>query len=297
MEDFSPLSQPRRIPLAMPNPAWLQDHRFLGQAVLPGVWALEQLARTVGRVFPEVALTACTAMRFEKFLTLPPPDIEVVDAVVDLTPSPDGAIEAALLTRHVAPKSGISRMKTHARACFGQPRGGDDEWASKMRPDGISTDAFQVAPDRLYGELVPFGRIFRNIVSTVRLDAGGARATVAGGNPKDEDAYLRLGSPFPLDAAFHAACAWAQRYRGIVAFPVALQQRLILRPACFGQHYEADIRFRGEEGDRLFFDLDLNEGEGRLCEMVRGLAMRDVSSGKLRPPDWIRIDAGAGDPA
>lgn len=197
MEDFSPLSQPRRIPLAMPNPAWLQDHRFLGQAVLPGVWALEQLARTVGRVFPEVALTACTAMRFEKFLTLPPPDIEVVDAVVDLTPSPDGAIEAALLTRHVAPKSGISRMKTHARACFGQPRGGDDEWASKMRPDGISTDAFQVAPDRLYGELVPFGRIFRNIVSTVRLDAGGARATVAGGIQKMKTHICGWDRPFP----------------------------------------------------------------------------------------------------
>jgi len=299
MENLSPLSAPRRIPLAIPNPAWLQDHRFMGQAVLPGVWALEHLARAVGRAFPDVALTSCEAVRFDKFLVLPAPAIKAIDAFVDLTPLSDGRIEAALLTRHVAPQSGISRMKTHAGARFGLPDSADQDLTTEPSSPPAQSDAFQVAPDRLYPELVPFGHAFQNIVSSVVLFRSGARARVTGENPEgeDKDAPLRMGSPFPLDAAFHAACAWAQRYRGIVAFPVALQQRLIQHPACFGQHYEAHIRFQGEEGACLLFDLNLRDGEERLCEVVRGLAMRDVSGGELRPPDWIRFDAGAGDPA
>ncbi|MCK7514471.1 MAG: hypothetical protein MZV70_67625 [Desulfobacterales bacterium] len=39
----------------------------------------------------------------------------------------------------------------------------------------------------------------------------GASATVSGGNFPEAEGPL--GSPFPLDAAMHAACAWGQRYR------------------------------------------------------------------------------------
>ena len=287
MADFPPLNSPRRMPLAIPNPGWLQDHRFLGQAVLPGVWALEQLARTVGRAFPEVALTCCTTVRFEKFLTLPP-DIEEIDAVVDLAPLSDGLVEAVLLTRHVAPKSGIARMKPHARACFGLTGPADHDWPPEPLPIDSQRAVCEVAAERLYAEMVPFGDAFQNIIAPVRLEAGGARTRVSGGRLADEGASLQLGSPFPLDAAFHAACAWAQRFRGIVAFPVALQQRLIRRPTRFGQGYEADIRFREEQDENLLFDLDLRDHDGRLYEIVRGLGMRDVSGGRLQPPDWIR---------
>jgi len=297
MEDLSPLSGSLRIPLTIPNPEWLSDHRFLGQAVLPGVWALELLARVVGDAFPDMVLTSCAAVRFDKFLALPPVDTAGVDALVDLTLSAGGAIDAALLTRHVAPTSRISRMKTHVRACFGRSADHGAEEPAKQSHDGTAADVFQVPPDRLYAEMVPFGRAFRNIISTVMLDAGGARATVAGGNPIDRGTSPRLGSPFPLDAALHAACAWGQRFRGIVAFPVALQQRLIRRPTRFGQRYDAQIRFRGDEEDRLLFDLALHEDDGRLCEVVRGLAMQDVSGGRLQPPDWIRFEADAGNPA
>jgi hypothetical protein len=282
--------------LTIPNPEWLQDHRFLGQAVLPGVWALEHLARVVGGALPDIALTSCAAVQFDKFLALPSPDIKVVDMVVDLTPSPKGSIEASLSTRHVAAKSGISRMKTHVRACFGPSLDYGAQGPPRLLDD-TAKDVFEVPPDRLYAEMVPFGPVFQNIVSPVRLDAHGARAMVSGGDPRSEYASLKLGSPFPLDAAFHAACAWAQRYRGTVAFPVALQQRLIRKLTGFAQHYEAQIRFRGEEENLLLFDLSLNGADGRVCEMVRGLAMRDVSGGKLRPPDWVRIDADTGSPA
>jgi hypothetical protein len=279
------------MPVTIPNPEWLQDHRFLGQAVLPGVWALEHLARTVAHAFSDVVLRSCTAVYFDKFLALPSADIEVFAAVVDLAPSQGGAVEAVLSTRHVAAQSRISRLKTHVRACFGHPFDRDGEGPLKPPLDDMMTETCRVSPDRLYAEMVPFGRTFQNIVTPVRLGADGARTTVAGGNPVDEGTPLRLGSPFPLDAAFHAACAWAQRYRGIVAFPVALQQRLIRHPTRFGQRYAATIRFRGEEGDRLLFDLTLHDRAGQLCEVVRGLAMRDVSGGKLQPPHWIRAES------
>jgi len=292
MEDLSPLSGPLRIPLAIPNPEWLHDHRFLGQAVLPGVWALEHLARAVGRVFPEAALTACHAVRFEKFLPLPPTDISSIDAFVELAPLSGGGVETALLTRHVAAKSGIARMKTHARACFGM--------AAEAREDTppvptVKAAVFCVPPERLYAEMVPFGNAFRNIVSHVRLASGGARAIVSGGQPATEETSLRLGSPFALDAAFHAACAWAQRFCGIVAFPVALQQRLILHRTRLGQHYDADIRFRGQDGADLLFDIRIHDPQGKLCEDARRLVMRDVSGGRLRPPVWVRSDAGTND--
>jgi hypothetical protein len=294
MEDLSTLSGPRRLPLAIPNSAWLQDHRFMGQAVLPGVWALEHLARAVGNAFPDTPLTSCAAVRFEKFLALPPTDITSIDAFVELVPLSDGVVEASLQTRHVAARSGIARMKTHARACFGRSaEAGEDPRSTPT----VGVDAFSVSPERIYTEMVPFGNAFQNIVSPVRLASGGAHAVVSGGNPDKGDTTLRLGSPFALDAAFHAACAWAQRFWGIVAFPVALRQRLIRQRTCCGRQYEATIRFRGEEGGALSFDLCLRDSEANICEAIRGLVMRDVSGGKLQPPGWIRSDGGACSPS
>jgi hypothetical protein len=293
MENLSPLSAPRRMPLAIPNPAWLQDHRFMGQAVLPGVWALEHLARAVEHAFPDVALTSCREVRFEKFLALPSSHITSIDAFVELARISSGEIEAALLTRHVAAKSGIARMKTHARACFGRAGDGGED---RQPGSTVGTDAFCVSPERLYAEMVPFGTAFQNIVSPVRLDRGGAHTMVAGGDPATEDTSLRLGSLFTLDAAFHAACAWSQRFCGIVAFPVALGQRTIRHRTRFGQHYEANIRFREQDGDGLLFDIQIYGTAGTLCDDVRGLVMRDVSGGRLQPPAWIRFDAGAVSP-
>ena len=60
MEDVSPIGAPVRHAVTIPNAPALQDHRFLGQAVLPAVFALEHLAGVVRRVFPDVPLTGLT---------------------------------------------------------------------------------------------------------------------------------------------------------------------------------------------------------------------------------------------
>ncbi len=288
MEDVSPIGAPVRQAVTIPNAPALQDHRFLGQAVLPAVFALEHLARAVHRVFPDVLLTDLSDARFDKFLDLPALDTLQVEALAELKPSPDGGIEASLLTRHVAPKSGITRMKTHVRACFGPLV--DAELFLPAPPPWPEDPAevFPIPAERLYAEMVPFGRSFHNIVSPVYLRPEIARAAVAAGPAKTDGPDLILGSPFPLDAAFHLACAWAQRYAGVVAFPTGMAQRVIRRPAFPGQTYEAHVCCREQAKDRLVFDLWLHDREDTLCEYVRGLAMRDVSGGRLQPPDWVR---------
>jgi hypothetical protein len=135
--------------------------------------------------------------------------------------------------------------------------------------------------------MVPFGTAFRNVVSAVTLWPEGALTVVSGG-PAEGEANSVLGSPFPLDAAFHAACAWAQRYRGVVAFPVAMARRRVWRPTQAGEHYATVVRFRGAEERGLRFDLHLCDQAGRLCESVQGLVMRDISGGRLQPPAWVR---------
>lgn len=288
MADLPRIGGSRRQSLTIPNAAFLQDHRFMQSAVLPAVLALEHLARVVGRSFPGVALAHSADIRLDKFLPLPAPGIPSIDAFADLATRPDGCIEAALLTRHVAARSGMTRMKAHVRACFGLPL--DDVNTPPPIPwrPGPKSQAFKVPAERLYAEMVPFGRAFRNVVSPVRLWPQGAMAIVSGGPGDVAGPALRLGSPFALDAAFHAACAWAQRYAGIVAFPVAAARRRIWRPTLAGRRYQAWIAFRGKDGNGLIFDLRLGDRRGRLCESVRGLAMRDVSGDRLKPPDWVR---------
>lgn len=288
MEDFSPIDGSRRYPLTISNAAGLQDHRFLGQAVLPAVHAMEYLALTVEQVFPDAPLTFSEDIRFDKFLALPTPDIPTVEAFAEIEVNPEDDIEAVLLTRHVAAKSGMTRMKMHARTRFHRTIRADASMPKSPTWHNEEQDGYQLPVDRLYADMVPFGMTFQNVVSPVWLRPEGAWAVVSGGMPGGDIRSPRLGSPFPLDAALHAACAWAQRYVGVVAFPVAMQQRVIRQQTRPGQEYNACACFREEDGACLIFDLWLHDRKGRLCEFIRGLAMRDVSGGRLRPPAWIR---------
>ena len=79
-----------------------------------------------------------------------------------------------------------------------------------------------------------------------------------------------LGSPFPLDAAFHTACAWGQRYAGVVAFPVGLDCRRVHRPTRPGDFYQAVVMPRRTTPELLVFDLALYDLDGGLCERVQG---------------------------
>jgi hypothetical protein len=129
-------------------------------------------------------------------------------------------------------------------------------------PTPIPGPAFTVSDSRLYDELVPFGPAYRNVRGDVFLAEGGVSATVSGGDFPEAEGPL--GSPFPLDAAMHAACAWGQRYRNRVVFPIGFDRREILAPTRAGETYLCRIAPLPDEGAVLRFDIRLYGCDGHL---------------------------------
>ena len=155
-------------------------------------------------------------------------------------------------------------------------------------PDEAATTTgpvFTVSARHLYEELIPFGPAYRNVVGDLRLAAAGAWAELSGGDYPE--AVGPLGSPFPFDAALHAACAWGQRYRGIVAFPVGFDRRVIVAPTRAGETYRCRVVPLAAAGATLRFDILIACGDGRPAEVIRGVAMRDISGGRRKPPAWV----------
>ena len=282
MGEFSEIAEPQRLPLAIQVFPCLRDHRFQGKAVFPAVEAMQVLAVSTRAVFPDLDIRSINDARFDKFLFIPP-EAETISAFNELRRLPDGRLEANLITRTRAPKAHITRTKTHVPLCFGK-QGGADSTIESPFPD-LGTDEFEISSDRLYQELVPFGPAYQNITDRVRMSESGAVAEVHA--PIHSTPPGPLGSPFPLDAAFHAACAWGQRYAGVVAFPVGLFHRRVLIPTQPREIYQAVVKPVDPDPALLVFDLALFDAAGTLCESAPGVRMRDVSGGRLTPPEWV----------
>jgi hypothetical protein len=145
---------------------------------------------------------------------------------------------------------------------------------------------FSFSCRRLYADLVPFGSAYHNVVGEVSLTRVAATATVSGGDLRE--AIGPLGSPFPIDAAMHVACAWGQRYHNVVAFPVGFDRREIIFPTSAGETYRCRVFPLGEEGAVLRFNIWLFGKDDQPAEVILGLRMRDISGGRLKPPAWVR---------
>jgi len=101
-----------------------------------------------------------------------------------------------------------------------------------------------------------------------------------------------LGSPFPLDAAFHAACVWGQRYAGLVGFPVGFALRRVFAPTRPGSIYIARVSPKKIHPDRFLADIWITDMDGALHEAVLDVVMKDVSGGRMEPPSWILSASG-----
>ena len=265
---------------------YLGDHCFEGQAVLPAVEAVQVLAAAARSFRPETAISWITAARFDKFLYLEPGSRQMA-AQVDLAVYANGDITAGLLTRSRAPKVAITRVKEHASCCFPAIK----PVAPRPPSAPLSTLAgrcVEIPADVIYRELVPFGPAYHNIRDGVQLSENGALAKIAlpAAHPDARPVEV-LGSPFALDAAFHAACVWGQRYAGIVAFPVGFEQRVVIQPTIAGRTCTCRIIPVKKSPDLLIFDIHICDHDGTLFEAVSGVRMRDVSAGRMKPPDWI----------
>jgi len=247
--------------------------------------ALEILAGTVHESKPDRIVDSMTNARFGKFLFLDP-GLPMHPVRVEGGENEKGEVTRSLVSRSFKPKGDISRILVHGSATFPM-------LPLPMRdPPEIPEDSFldeceTFSPRTIYEELVPFGPSFKNIASPVRVWEGGVIAWIQCPEVLLGIGSEVLGSPFALDAAFHAACVWGQRYAGIVAFPVGFEKRRVFSKTRAGERYRVYGLPVSRNESEFIFDLWLWDAEGRLCEAVTGLWMRDVSRGRLRPPGWL----------
>lgn len=277
------MTAPEKRSFRIAVPAHVLDHAFEGRAVLPAVEILETLARAVRGRLPDVVLRVMEEALFPRFLVLQP-GVDAVEAWCELQPLGGGRVRASLGTTVRSRSGAMGRRVVHGTVVFGGAEAEGD--LPPKRAEAPVTGSFPVPADRLYRELVPFGPAYRNARDPVVLWEEGAEARVAA--PEEEDPGRHLGSPFPLDAALHVACAWCQRFGGTVALPVGFRRRRVIRPIEPGETCRVRLAATGMEGEVFLFDLEMEDLAGNLREALSGIRMRDVSGGRLRPPDWIR---------
>ncbi|MCF8027958.1 MAG: polyketide synthase dehydratase domain-containing protein [Desulfobacteraceae bacterium] len=261
-------------------PAYLQDHAFEGRALYPAVESMQQLAAAAAG--KDISGRIMGHAEFSKFLEIAQGQDEI-DAIFELVPADGQSLTARLMTRQKMPASGITRTREHARLCFFS-----DHKAAAI-PDAPAAQTgdpvFRVDAEDVYRELVPFGPAYHNLSGDLYLESRGVTALIHA--PQLPEPGGPLGSVFVLDSAFHAACVWTQRYRGVVGFPVGFDFRVVPRPAVPGGRYTVRAEAGSGAGGSQDFDVWIIAADGRVCEYVRGLHMRDVFAGRRKPPAWI----------
>ena len=279
-----------RLPVKMAVFPYLQDHRFEGKAVFPAVEAMQVLAQAVKNFIPQTDITAITEVKFDKFLFIPP-DTEQIDALCSITSFENGDVAAALQTKTMSKKAAITRIKEHVTVYFPHIKPMLAGCPHSPTPPGKS-GCLEITPDQIYRELVPFGPAYHNIAENLLIYKDGAIAKLqAPINSNSVDKTGQLGSPFVLDAAFHAACVWGQRHARMVAFPVGVEKRMIFKPTQPGNRYISRAIPVRTDSDLLVFDIFIWDEDNTLFETAVGVHMRDVSGGRIKPPRWI-IETG-----
>ncbi len=288
MENLSRPVETVTIPVAIPVPTYFGDHHVSERVVLPAVEALQILASTLPAAAGADPRRQEQAV-FSHLLTLDP-QVREIPAIHECTRTADGRCGSRLITVVTGRKAAWARRIEHASVFFlpavGE-RGGEGSGQAPVPGETTAGEGpvFTVSPRRLYGELVPFGPAYQNVVGDLRLTPVGAWAEVSGGNYPE--AIGPLGSPFPFDAALHVACAWGQRYRGIVAFPVGFDRREIVVSTRAGETYRCRVVPLPDGGSALRFDILITDGDDRPVEVIRGIVMRDISGGRRKPPAWM----------
>ena len=298
-----------RLQIAFPVHPWLRDHHFLGLAVLPMVMAIDFLAALILEKFPEIDLTKLEKATFPKLLALPGDNS--LPLLIELERLDDRRLRAAMFTR----KSGaVSRLLRHAEVIFGGPCsepcgepfstalcGIPDSEASVPTQEalpaanGAKEPCRAIACEKIYAELVPFGKNFRTLHDQLYLQGDTASGTLIAPD-LDLDLDLdppsfcpALPNPFLLDGAMHAACVHGQTFCGFVPFPAgfaAIEVENASKLQMPGHVYETRCCLIEKTVNELRYDLGVRSDGGAI--KLSGLVMRDVSGGAIKPPPWIR---------
>jgi hypothetical protein len=284
MEKFSKIIHKVRHPIEIKVQPYILDHQFEGKPVFPAVESMQILAFSTQCHLPNTKATCILDARFDKFLYISPDEKNFV-AFNEIEVQENGRIISKLITKSRPKKTHITRVKEHVTLNFTL-----SERTIEKRPfdsGRISEENnFKISTERIYKELVPFGPAYHNVKNLLHFSESGAIAEVFSSNFNSDNDFP-LGSPFPLDAAFHAACAWGQRFSHVVAFPIGLKERHIFNPTRARKSYITVVIPIQKDPELLIFDIWIYEQNGDVCEGVLGVQMRDVSAGRMTPPRWI----------
>jgi phosphopantetheinyl transferase len=282
MEELPQIADAVRLPVEITIRSYFLDHHVEGQAVLPAVEALQLLAVVVKGYRPETDVGRMVDAHFDKFLFIPPGKKRIT-AEIDIEVYKNTTVTARLLTRTRSGKSSITRVKEHARVCYPDAKPDPAPLPLDLNSalEGICAE---ISAEEIYKQLVPFGPAYHNIKGPLYISEAGATAEII---VPQKEVRGALGSPFVLDAAFHAACVWSQRFAQTVAFPTGFERRIITRPTLPGETYFGWIFPAKMDSPRLDFDIGIYDKNGSLFEFVAGVHMRDVSAGRMKPPQWI----------
>jgi hypothetical protein len=285
MDIVPQINNKNRYPSAIEVSAYLRDHHFEGKVILPAVESLIVLASVVKPNFRQTSINCLLRASFPRFLFIAP-ETQRLAVLVDIESIGDETIAASLLTSIKSRKGGMSRTLEHARVEFTT----DDSAPCPAAPfrvvEKLEGKCISVPAATIYRELVPFGTAYQNIIGDLAVSPEGALAYLSGGN-YEADEHL-LGSPFPLDAAMHAACVWGQRFSGIVPFPTGFEKRFIYQKTNKGGSYLGRVVPVNIDQESLMFDAWIYDLNGVIYETIRGIKMRDVTQGRLHPPRWIK---------
>jgi len=206
MEDVSKVNDSVLFPVDLPVHPYLLDHRFEGKVVFPAVEAMQTLAEAVKRFRPGADLSIITHARFDKFLYIDPGTTHV-SASIEMKERENGDITGSLLTKSKSNKLAITRVREHAVLCFPLDKTNLSEPPRDLT-SALEGICFEIPSEKMYRDLVPFGGSFQNVRNSLLVSRDGAIAwTCAPPRFAGMDNDPLLGSPFPLDGSFHAACA------------------------------------------------------------------------------------------
>jgi hypothetical protein len=262
MEIVSRLSS-HRYPLSMDIYPYLYDHNFEGKAVFPAVESLITLARAVKSHFPQAAVDSMAAASFPRFLVIPQ-EAKFPEMFVDIDDSTGEGINAALLSSVTSKTAGIRRTVEHARVRFNAVPSADVPSLPRHLVEKLEGECINVPAAAIYRELVPFGAAYHNISGDLSVSPAGALAFLSGGGNVDADDDL-LGSPFPFDAAMHAACVWAQRFTDVVAFPTGFAKRIIYEKTKLNGNYLGRILPVKFDAEPFIFNAWIFDLQGNVC--------------------------------
>ena len=251
---------------------WFKDHSFGGRIVLPAVETMSLLAAEVASVYPDIDVRTMEQAHFVRFLELPPKRTKV-EALIECSRTEKGLIRAKLLSR-ITLKI-MTRLHEHGEIWFSPDPGPNppNPPIDLPRPDKF---VVRVTAERIYQELVPFGPAYQTLTNTLFLSEQGAWGTLKAPLLPAAPIQKRIGSPFPLDGALHAACVYGQQYVNFVPFPVGFSRRVITKPTLPGGDYIAQIIPVSRTNDELVFDLGIFDNDGQMYETVTGVHMRNV---------------------